>query len=128
MIRFQIHHLACRLLCRELAPVPLTPTKSVPPYPRTPPVALSTQEHLRLATLREFAAQIVAMSSTKSNEGVAKVVDELEGVFQGLSKLLVKGDVEAITAYELMTSGLDMSLLLCLSMRKTLQWASVVRV
>nr|VZI22286.1 unnamed protein product [Spirometra erinaceieuropaei] len=136
LIRFQIHHLAWKLLCRELVSTPTTPSATAPQTPanlqptsdRSCELQLQQQQqpsYDRLCVLRDFATQIVRLTSS-GDDCIESVSSRLEDIFRRISAILSEGGEEALTAYEVITSGLSSALLLCLSPARILSWASAI--
>ncbi|VDN22497.1 unnamed protein product [Dibothriocephalus latus] len=55
---------------------------------------------------------------------IESVTAQLEDIFRRIAALLSEGGEEALTAYEVITSGLVNALLLCLASTRILSWAS----
>ncbi|VDL91952.1 unnamed protein product [Schistocephalus solidus] len=133
LIRFQIHHLAWKLLCRELVSTPSSPSATAPQTPASVPISGGCNSglqqpppHDRLCVLREFATQIVRLALPGTGS-IGSVSSQMEEIFRRISALLGEGSgEEALTAYEVITSGLINALLLCLSPTRILSWASAI--
>ncbi|KAL5108442.1 E3 ubiquitin-protein ligase Ufd4 [Taenia crassiceps] len=127
--RFKMHYLASRLLSHDLAPK--TSPYSEKPLPSAPPTCLrawtqtldeSISSVNTINTLSEIAATIGNAPYRTSKEAV---LADLNGCFTRLVAIFSTGE-EAVTPYELSSSGLVSSLLLCLSSSSCIHWSGVV--
>ncbi|KAL5964597.1 E3 ubiquitin-protein ligase HECTD1 [Taenia solium] len=129
LIRFKMHYLASRMLSHDLAPE--TSSDSEKPLPSAPPKCITARTQTldgpissanTIKALSEIAATLGNAPYRTSKQ--AAMVD-LNGCFTHLAAIFSTGK-EAVTPYELSSSGLVSSLLLCLSSSSCMQWSDVV--
>ncbi|KAH9285088.1 E3 ubiquitin-protein ligase HECTD1 [Echinococcus granulosus] len=129
LIRFKMHYLASRILSHDL--VPTTSPDSEKPLPSAPPERITARaQNLNgsisgtntINALSEIAA---ALASAPYQTSKQEAMVDLNGCFTRLAAIFSTGE-EAVTPYELSSSGLIPSLLLCLSSSSCVRWGGVV--
>ncbi|VDM35579.1 unnamed protein product, partial [Hydatigera taeniaeformis] len=129
LVRFKMHYLASRMLSHDLAS--MASPDSAKPLPSAPPKGMITKGKT-LDGADSIVDTIVALCEIAACLGNApyrtsrqEALDDLNEGFSHLLEIFSTGE-EAVTPYELSSSGLVSSLLLCLSSSSCIHWSGVV--